>query len=108
MTNQRKEERPWWMEEFRKELKEQYKGILPDEILDKGNPWFEAFISRVERETLRRAAERVRGMKRPISGTGFKAEREIGIDTDTYDNGYNHGIDAAAKSLEASEKVDNQ
>lgn len=29
---------------FRKEYKEAYKGILPDEILDKGNEWLEDFL----------------------------------------------------------------
>ena len=33
------------IEEFRNEYKKAYKGILSDEILDKGNEWFENFVS---------------------------------------------------------------
>ena len=32
------------LSEFREELKKTYKGILPDKILEKGNPWFENFL----------------------------------------------------------------
>ena len=32
------------LEEFRKEYRKAYKGILPDEVLEKGNPWFENFL----------------------------------------------------------------
>lgn len=32
------------IKELRKEYKEAYKGILPDEVLAKGNSWFESFL----------------------------------------------------------------
>ena len=32
------------IKEFREKYKEEYKNILPVEVLDKGNPWFEDFL----------------------------------------------------------------
>ncbi len=42
--------------EFRQALREQYEGILPEEVLAKGNPWFENFIT----QTIKETEERVR------------------------------------------------
>jgi len=35
-----------WKKQFRKEYKKFYKRILPDEILEQGNPWMEDFIEK--------------------------------------------------------------
>ena len=32
-------------ERFREEYRKVYSGFLPDEIIDKGNPWFESLLS---------------------------------------------------------------
>ena len=36
---------PDWLQKFRDAYRQEYNGILSDEVIDKGNKWFEDFIS---------------------------------------------------------------
>ena len=45
------------IEKFRKEYRKAYAGILPDEVLEKGNPWFENFLTEFALSISKKTAE---------------------------------------------------
>lgn len=51
-------------EEFIKEYIEAYKGILPLELLEKGNPWYENFLDSIIDRTVQQTEERVEKLLR--------------------------------------------
>lgn len=63
MTNKQTEE---VIKEFRKELREAYKGILPDELIQK-NEWFENFLLTAIKEAEERGRKDAENITKRIS-----------------------------------------
>ena len=42
---------PDWLQKFRDAYRQEYNGILSDEVIDKGNKWFEEFIAQIHAES---------------------------------------------------------
>jgi len=49
---------------FREEYKNFYRGILSDEVLEKGNPWFESFLRSSQLTLIQKVVEECESMKK--------------------------------------------
>jgi hypothetical protein len=83
------------IEKFREEYKKAYKGILLDEILANGNPWFENFIHQSAIDLYTREIAFVEGCK---CEAPKGISREFAYGPDWYE-GYNDAIKEVVEHL---------
>lgn len=77
------ENKPWYIEEFRKRYAEAYKGILEDKWLENGNEWYERLLTSVAQK------EYERGLKFEMQA---HSEEMADIKQEAYERGRQDGI----------------